>query len=80
MYQKITENYDLQERLDAINEKLTTALDTFSIENTMLSSENPELSSEYDALNEEKVKCENLINELQERLFDERKEYLELLR
>jgi hypothetical protein len=82
MYDKITENYDLQERLDAINEKLSTAMDTFAMENLSdtTAAGSKTLSTEFDTLNAEKEKCESLITELQERLFEERKEYLELLR
>ena len=84
MYDKISENYALQEKLDVMNEKLSSAFDIFSIENTMPSSESSDISSttnqEYDSLNAEKRKCEQLIKELQEKLFEERKDYLELLR
>ena len=76
MYDKISENYNLQERLDVMNEKLSSAFDIFSIENTM----SPSSSSEFDTLNVEKKKCEQMITELQEKLCEERKEYLELLR
>lgn len=73
MYSKISENYTLQERLDELNTKLSKSMDVYGQNNN-------DLMNEYETLNSEKEKCEVLISQLQERLYEERKDYLDLLK
>lgn len=86
MYEKITQNHELQGKMDEIQEKLAMHSNrqhdkiVTNSANSELFDNEIALTEEFDVIREEKNKCEQLIGELQWKLFEERKEYLELLK
>ena len=84
MYERINRNHQLQHKIDELQEKLTLdygeILSADDGDDGHTHEEKNGVTEELHLIQEEKRKCDQMISLLQKKLFEEREEYLELLK